>query len=438
MGQPLAAEPRLMVPFQRPIDADVRVPGSKSLTNRALVCAALSVGTTQLTGALRADDTDAMIECLRVLGVHITPSVDGTVLDVVGSEGHLAPGPVTLDARLSGTTSRFVAPLLVLGSGTYVLDAAAPMRHRPMADLAQALEDLGVVVDTAPGGHLPFAVVGGGATTGSVKVPGAVSSQFLSGLLLMAPCLPHGLTVEVVGPLISRPYVDMTVAVMREFGALVEEPSPARFVIAGTGYRSPGHFAIEPDASAASYFLGAAAITGGSVRIAGLGSGSTQGDIRFANILSRMGATVRMDEAEIDMRADGPLHGVTVDMADCSDTAQTLAVVAVFAEGPTRVTGIGFIRNKETNRIAAVVTELHRCGIEAEEEPDGFVVYPGLPQPTTFDTYGDHRMAMSFALLGLRAPGIAIADPRVVDKTFPGFFDELSKLRRDGEIQERP
>lgn len=418
------------MPFQLPVDADVHIPGSKSLTNRALVCAALSVGTTQLIGALRADDTDAMIECLRALGINITSSVDGTVLDVVGSSGHLAPGPVTLDARLSGTTSRFVAPLLVLGSGNYVLDAAAPMRQRPMADLAQALVDLGVAVDTAPGGHLPFTVVGGGAVTVNVNVPGAVSSQFLSGLLLMAPCLPHGLTVEVTGPLVSRSYVDMTVAVMREFGAVVDEPSSARFVIAGSGYRSPGGYAIEPDASAASYFLGAAAITRGSVRIAGLGVGSPQGDVRFAHILGRMGATVDVDEGGINMRADGPLHGLTVDMADCSDTAQTLAAVAVFAEGPTKVTGIGFIRGKETNRIAAVVNELRRCGIRAEEESDGFVVHPGHPEPTLVSTYGDHRMAMSFALLGLRAPGIAIDDPGVVDKTFPGYFEELETLRR--------
>lgn len=419
-----------MVPFQLPVDADVEVPGSKSLTNRALVCAALSVGATQLTGALRADDTEAMIDCLRALGVVITPSQDGTVLDVHGSGGHLAPGPVTLDARLSGTTSRFVAPLLALGSGTYVLDAAGPMRERPMADLAQALDDLGIAVVTAPGGHLPFEVMGGGDATGLITVPGALSSQFLSGLLLVAPCLPGGLTIEVVGPLVSRPYVDMTISVMREFGALVDETSSTRFVISATGYRSPGHYAIEPDASAASYFLGAAAITGGSIRIAGLGTGSTQGDVRFAEILGAMGARVSIEENCIDMRADGPLHGLTVDMSDCSDTAQTLAVVAVFAEGPTRVTGIGFIRGKETNRVAAVVLELRKCGIQAEEESDGFVVYPGRPHAATIATYGDHRMAMSFALLGLRAPGIAIANPSVVDKTFPHFFEKLEALRR--------
>ena len=426
------ADPWPITPFDGPVDADVHVPGSKSLTNRALVCAALATGSTQLTGALSADDTEAMVGCLRSLGTVITTSDDGTVVDVTGLGGRLGAGPVTLHARLSGTTARFVAPLLALGTGTYRLDADAPMRARPMAHLQDALEELGVRVTSAPGGFLPFEVEGGAAVGGVVTVPGNVSSQFISGLLMMGPCLPHGLTVEVSGAMVSGPYVDMTVAVMRDFGALVDQPVPARYVIAGTGYRSPGLYAIEPDASAASYFLGAAAITRGAVRIAGLGNLSTQGDVRFAAILGHMGADVTIDEFGIALRADGPLHGVTVDMADCSDTAQTLAAVAVFADGPTRVTGIGFIRNKETDRVGAVVAELRRCGIAADEEEDGFIVHPGTPRPAVVQTYRDHRMAMSFALLGLRVPGIAIADPGCVDKTFPGYFDALERLRPEG------
>lgn len=424
-------DPLLLRPFGAPIDAVVVVPGSKSITNRALVCAALAAGRTVLTGALRADDTGAMISCLSAVGARIDESADGTQLQVDGTDGRLVDGPVTLDARLSGTTSRFVAPLLALGPGPYVLDAAGPMRERPMADLADALLQLGVHVEPAPGGHLPFTVTGG--DVGSVAtVPGNTSSQFLSGLLLTGPCLPAGITVHVTGALVSRPYVDMTIVVMRDFGARVSEPMPGTFVVEPTGYVSPGTYAIEPDASAASYFLGAAAVTGGHVHIGGLGRGSSQGDVRFAEILASMGAHVVIEPGSIDLRADGPLHGVTVDMADCSDTAQTLAAVAVFATGATRVTGIGFIRGKETDRIAAVVAELRRCGIDAVEEPDGFVVHPGDPQPAVVHTYRDHRMAMSFSLLGLRARGIAIADPGCVDKTFPEYFDVLEALRPDG------
>jgi 3-phosphoshikimate 1-carboxyvinyltransferase len=214
---------------------------------------------------------------------------------------------------------------------------------------------------------------------------------------------------------------------MTAFGARVERSHPRRFHVAPDGYRAVDHH-IEPDATAASYFLAAAAITGGRVRIAGLTRKALQGDVRFADVLARMGAEVIADEDGLEVRGTGRLHGIEVDLADLSDTAQTLAAVAVFADSPTRVTGIGFIRGKETDRIGAVVTELRRCGIDAHEEPDGFVVHPGTPRPTVVATYDDHRMAMSFALLGLVAPGIQIADPGCVAKTFPGYFEVLDEL----------
>jgi 3-phosphoshikimate 1-carboxyvinyltransferase len=365
-------------------------------------------------------------------------------LSVSGLSGRLRPGPIRLDARLSGTTARFVAPLCSLGMGEYTLDAAGPMRVRPMGDLVAALRTIGIAVTGATGVDgsvrdvLPMVIHATGRETSvvpavrrGVSVPGDVSSQFLSGLLLAAPCWAGGAEVVVTGELVSRPYVDMTVAVMRSFGAVVTEPRPGRFLVDGTGYTSPGTFDIEPDASAASYFLGAAAITGGRVCIEGLGSASLQGDVRFASILEQMGCALTMSPSSISLAAplDGGLVGVSVNMADCSDTAQTLAAVAVFATGPTVVTGIDFIRRKETDRVAAVVAELGRCGVSASEDADGFTIVPGPVSPAVVQTYRDHRMAMSFALLGLRAEGISIADPGCVDKTFPSFFEVLESLR---------
>ncbi len=426
----MLADPYPIRPFAGPIDYNVPIPGSKSITNRALLCAALATGTSELHGVLLADDTEAMIGCIQALGATVlVDEANRTHLSVTGVGGSWNPGPITVNARMSGTTARFVAPSLVQGSGEYVLEALESMRERPMGDLITALEQVGARVEARSGGLLPLRVQGG-STSGhpTLRVAGNMSSQFLSGLLLNAPSWPEGGTVEVSGELVSRPYVDMTLSVMRQFGAVVDEPTDGSFVVAPGGYKART-FGIEPDASAASYAFAAAAITDGTVTVTGLGSDSTQGDLRFANILGEMGASVVMGRDHTTVTAGDALRGVTVDMADCSDTAQTLAAVAVFADGPTTVTGIGFIRNKETNRIAAVVTELQRCGIQAAEHDDGFTVYPGVVQPTVVQTYRDHRMAMAFSLLGLRSEGIAIADPGCVAKTFPAYFDVLESMR---------
>jgi len=240
------------------------------------------------------------------------------------------------------------------------------------------------------------------------------------------------LTIHRAGVAVSRPYLEMTTAVMRRFGGQITKPDPATFVVASTGYR-PTDYAIEPDASSASYFFAAAAITGGRVRVDGLGTDSLQGDLAFVDVLERMGAEVERGSDFTEVRGTGVLHGVAVDMSDLSDTAQTLAAVAVFADSPTEVTGIGFIRRKETDRIAAVVTELGRCGIDVTETDDGFRIVPGEPHPATIQTYDDHRMAMSFALVGLRVSGIRIADPGCVAKTFPGYWDEFDRLRGEDD-----
>lgn len=413
---------RRVEPLTSPPDVNVRVPGSKSLTNRALVCAAMADGVSVLTGALKADDTEAMIGGLRSLGIEIDTSSEN--IAVAGTGGVVPPSTATIDARLSGTTARFLAPLLAAGEGPFVLDGDEPLQRRPMGPLVEALRTLGSdVYELGEPDSLPLRI-GGGASGGRVDLPGDVSSQFLSGLLMAAPLFPDGVDVHLTSALVSVPYVAMTRSVMAAFGVTVDgnRVPPAR-------YRAVT-YEIEPDASAASYFFAAAAITGGRVTVEGLGTDSLQGDLAFVDLLERMGARVERSATSTTVTGTGDLHGIDADLADLSDTAQTLAVVAAFADSPTTLTGIGFIRRKETDRIGNTVRELVRCGIVATEEADGFTVHPGAPRSATIETYDDHRMAMSFALLGLRAEGIDIADPGCVSKTYPGFFDDLEQLRR--------
>ena len=417
-------------PVAGPLHAVIEVPGSKSITNRALVCAALAPGRSRLTGALQADDTEAMVACLRGLGVHV--EVDWPTIEVDGG-GQLGARPTTVDAAMSGTTARFVLPLLGLTSSAVQLTGHPALLARPMGESIGAIWSLGVDVDElGQPGHLPVLVRGTGSVGGGpLELAGDVSSQFLSGLLLAGPAMEAGLDVRLTTPLVSKPYVDMTCAVMTAFGVPVAVGDGGqRYSVASGGYRAV-ELAIEPDASAASYFFAAAAVLGGTVQVPGLGSRSVQGDLRFAEILGQMGCEVEITADATTVTGVGALRGVTVDMADCSDTAQTLAAVAAFADGHTRITGIGFIRRKETDRIAATVAELRRAGVDAAEEPDGLVVKPtpGAPRAARIQTYDDHRMAMSFAVLGLRVPGTVILEPACVAKTFPGYFEALDGLR---------
>ncbi len=415
----------LIEPLVAPVDADVVIPGSKSITNRALVAAALADGITELRGVLDADDTQAMLGVIQALGAEVEPLPEADAYSITGTAGQLTPGPITIDVRMSGTTARFATPLTARGTGIYIIDGAPEMRARPMGETVAALRSLGVTI--APD-SLPINLRGG-YDGGRLTLAASVSSQFASGMLLASPGTSKGLQLDLDGDVVSRPYLDMTCAVMHSFGADVTQLSPNRFVVApDSGYRST-EYLIEPDASAASYFFAAAAVSGGRVRIAGLGRAALQGDIGFVDILEAMGADVTIGDDFTEVRGTGTLHGIDVDMSQVSDTAQTLAAIAPFADGPVRVRGIGFIRNKETDRVGAVVTELQRMGITAHEEADGFVIEPGTPQPATIQTYHDHRMAMSFAITGLRAPGIEIADPGCVDKTFPTFWDALDTLR---------
>jgi 3-phosphoshikimate 1-carboxyvinyltransferase len=431
---------RLIEPLGAPADGTVRPPGSKSVTNRALLVAALASGTSELRGVLEAEDTAAMADCLGALGAGVEWDSASASVRVTGVDGVPARrgagggGTVELHARLSGTTARFILASCSLGSGRYCVDGLEPLRVRPMADLAVALRDLGLEVRIAAGDRLPITVWGGPASGGALEVSGAISSQFVSGLAMAGPCLRDGLELSVRGDLVSAPYLSMTSSVMNSFGAEVQRPAEGRLVIPPGGYRATD-YAVEADASAASYFLAAAAVTGGRVRVEGVGASSVQGDVAFADVLGQMGCDVRWGPDWVEVAGPPPgtsLRGVSADLRHFSDTAPTLAAVAVFADGPTEITGVGFIRHKETDRIGAVVTELRRLGLEARATEDGLVVEPGVPTPAAVRTYDDHRMAMAFTIIGLVHPGVTIVDPGCVAKTYPGFFDQVDELRRRG------
>jgi 3-phosphoshikimate 1-carboxyvinyltransferase len=433
------ADPLPVAPLTAPLDAVVAVPGSKSITNRALPVAALAAGTSLLHGVGEGDDVEAMLDALRALGVAITLD-EARTATVAGTAGVLpagtVDGPVTIDVRQSGTTARFLTAILAFGDAPVRIEADAQMQSRPMGLLVDVLRDLGAaVVSDGEDGTLPFLLTPATRRAGTaLSMPGSITSQFSSGLLLSAPLhggahAPRGLHLTLEAPVVSRPYLDMTAAVMAAFGVPVERSAASFVVRAGAAYRA-ADYRIEPDASAASYFFGAAAITRGRVRVPGLGESSLQGDLGFVRLLERMGATVVVDGDGTTVSGTGELSGIDVDMADLSDTVPTLAVVAAFAGSPTRIRGVGFIRHKESDRIGNVVRELRRAGVHAEEHDDGMTVDPtrGAPRGARIDTYDDHRMAMAFSLLGLRAPGIEIADPACVNKTYPGYWRDLAGL----------
>ncbi len=416
-------------PLDAPPDADVVVPGSKSITNRALLVAGLAAGRSRLDGVLDAADTRAMTAALRQLGVTVEPAPGSDAVDVTGVGGRLAAGPCALFFDQSGTTSRFLVPAVALGSGHYRLDGSEQLRARPFDDLISTMRSLGIaVVEDGLPGQLPLTVIASGVGGGRARVAADVSSQFASGLLMSAPYMTEGLTLELTSRVVSEPYIEMTAAMMRAFGADVEQVADGEWRVAPGGYVAVA-YRVEPDASTASYFFAAAAVTGGRVRVEGLGPGSIQGDVAFVDLLEQMGASVTRTEDSIEVRGTKRLRGIDADLRSLSDTVPTLAVVAAFAEGPTRIDGVGFIRGKESDRIAAVVAELRRCGVDADETADGLVVRPAPIRPARIETYDDHRIAMSFALVGLAVGGIEIVDPGCVAKTFPDYFATLDGLR---------
>jgi len=419
-------------PCLHPIRGSIRPPGSKSITNRALVCAGLARGESLLTGALDSDDTRVMAAGLAALGIGVEADWSAGAVRVRGCGGAVPASAATLDCAASGTTMRFLSAVCGLGRGTYRLDGTPRMRKRPIGDLLDALGSLGVeAVAESPGGCPPVEIRSRGLEGGETRVRGSTSSQFASGLAMVAPCTPQGMRIEFEGTLVSLPYLDMTRKVMEAFGARFSVAAPG-WRIAPTGYVGR-EYAIEPDASAASYFLAAAAITGGSVRVDGLSRRSMQGDVAFADALGRMGCDVAWDESgEGSVTVSGrAARGIDIDMNAISDTVPTLAVVALFADGPTSIRNVAHIRDKETDRIGDLARELERLGATVQESPDGLRIEAGggdRLHGATVDTYDDHRMAMSLALAGLRVPGLRVADPGCVGKTFPDYWERLDAI----------
>jgi len=417
-----------------PPAATVRVPGSKSLTNRALIIAAMADGPSTLTGVLDSEDTRVMVVALQALGIPVVHDTDDAGVRIEGCGGRFPVREARLFVANSGTTLRFLTAILATGAGTYHLDGTPRMRQRPIADLLAALGALGANARSDLGtGCPPVTIEARGLDGGFASVRGDVSSQFLSGLLMAIPYARDTITVEVQGVLVSRPYVSMTMAVMEAFGVQTGNRKFRRFDVYPAHYRGRD-FAIEPDASAASYFFAIAALTGGTITVEGLGPSSLQGDLAFVDILEHMGCTVKRQRDRTTVTG-GRLRAVDVDMNAISDTVMTMAVVALFADGVSRIRNVAHIRHKETDRIAALAAELRKLGARIDELADGLVIHPpaaSLPQPARINTYDDHRMAMSFALAGLKIPGVTILDPGCVAKTYPGFWKDLEAVRKTG------
>jgi 3-phosphoshikimate 1-carboxyvinyltransferase len=423
-------DPLEITPVTRPIRATAHPPGSKSITNRALVCAALADGVSTLTGALDSEDTRVMIDGLGRFGIPVESGDSGRTLVVHGTGGRIPALEAELFCANSGTTIRFLTALATLGHGSFRLDGIPRMRERPIGDLLNALNQLGGYAKSEYENNCPPVIIhANGLPGGTATIRGDVSSQFLSGILLAAPAARSPVEIQVTGTLVSQPYIHLTVAVMHAFGVEVEsQDALSSFHIHAPTAYDARVYAIEPDASAASYFWAAAAITGGEVTVEGLTCESVQGDVAFVACLERMGCRVRRDASSTTV-SGRPLTGIDIDMNAISDTVQTLAVVALFANGPTTIRNVAHIRHKETDRIHALAIELSKLGAHVIERHDGLTIEPRPPVAATIDTYNDHRMAMSFALAGLKIPGVRIRNPDCVDKTYPRFFEDLSALQ---------
>ena len=414
-----------------PVEASVIVPGSKSITNRALLIAALAEGDTLLRSPLFSDDTFYMITALRALGVRIDEQAGGDLL-IKGVGGRLQEPKDTLFIGNSGTSVRFLTAACVHlpEDASCVLDGVERMRQRPIQDLTDALSPLGGVAQALNGtGCPPVQVRGGGLAGGETTVRGDISSQYLSALMMTAPLAHRDVAIDVAGKLVSRPYVRMTAAVMEAFGVgAILHADDSISIAAPQSYRAC-EYTVEPDASNATYFLAAAAVTGGEVTVRGLGSESIQGDVHFAQMLEAAGCVAKYAEGGITIQGPNLLRGVTVDLTLMPDTAQTLAVVCLFAQGPSTIRGLKTLRVKETDRISAIADELRKLGAEVEAGEDYWIINPpasGAPRLAPGEmiaTYDDHRMAMAFAVAGLRVDGLVINDPGCVAKTFPDFWE---------------
>jgi 3-phosphoshikimate 1-carboxyvinyltransferase len=412
------------------VQGQIQLPGSKSLSNRILLLSALARGTTEVYNLLDSDDTVYMMEALRRLGVPLTLSSDRTRCQVRGLGGPFPPQETRLFLGNAGTAVRPLCAALCLGRGVFTITGEARMHQRPIRDLVDALRQLGADIEyLQEDGFPPLSIRADGIRGGTVSVRGNISSQYLTALLLASPLAQNDTVIEVAGDLVSKPYIDMTIDVVRKFGAKVETSGYQRFRVAGDqGFQSPGEALVEGDASSATYFLAAAAIRGGTVRVHGVGGDSVQGDVKLADVLEQMGAVVRRGGDWIEV-SRGELHGVDLDLNRIPDAAMTVATTALFAEGKTAIRNIGNWRVKETDRLAAMATELRKVGAEVIEGDDYLeITPPDRITPATIDTYQDHRMAMCFSLAALGDAAITINEPGCVSKTFPDYFEKFASI----------
>jgi 3-phosphoshikimate 1-carboxyvinyltransferase len=370
-----------------------------------------------------------MAEALRSLGVEVVEDQAAAVFRVRGSGGRLGATSATLYAGNAGTAVRFLTALACLNRGECTVDGSERMRQRPIQDLVTALRQLGAEI-VCPTGCPPVTVRAAGLRGGLAQLSGSRSSQYLSAVLMVAPYAREDVEIEVVDELVAKPYIDLTIAVMQQFGVAVQRDGYRMFrIAAGQRYQPQAAYDVEADASSAHYFLAAAALTGGRVRVERIGTASLQGDVRFASVLERMGAAVKWSEHDITVEGSPRLSGLDVDMGDISDTAMTLAVLAPFAASPVRIRNVAHLRIQESDRIAAVATELRKLGGGVNEHRDGWEIEPSRLHGGEVETYDDHRIAMAFGVVGLRVPGVVILDPECVRKTFPSYFETLERLR---------
>ncbi|MGV7093894.1 3-phosphoshikimate 1-carboxyvinyltransferase [Enterobacteriaceae bacterium] len=414
------------------VDGTVNLPGSKSVSNRALLLAALAHGTTVLTNLLDSDDVRHMLTALSALGVRYTLSEDRTRCELTGMGGPLqAQGSLELFLGNAGTAMRPLAAALCLGHNDVVLTGEPRMKERPIGHLADALRQGGAQIEYLEQENYPPLRLRGGFVGGEVEVDGSVSSQFLTALLMTAPLAEQDTHIVIKGDLVSKPYIDITLHLMNTFGVNVENENYQRFVVrGGQHYQSPGQYLVEGDASSASYFLAAAAIKGGTVKVTGIGRNSVQGDIRFADVLEKMGATITWGDDFIACTR-GELNAIDMDMNHIPDAAMTIATAALFANGTTTLRNIFNWRVKETDRLFAMATELRKVGAQVEEGHDYIRITP--PASLNFaeiGTYNDHRMAMCFSLVALSDTPVTILDPKCTAKTFPDYFDQLARISR--------
>ncbi len=412
------------------VDGAINLPGSKSVSNRALLLAVLACGKTVLTNLLDSDDVRHMLNALSALGINYTLSADRTRCDITGNGGPLrAPGALELFLGNAGTAMRPLAAALCLGQNEIVLTGEPRMKERPIGHLVDSLRQGGANIDYLEQENYPPLRLRGGFIGGDIEVDGSVSSQFLTALLMTAPLAPKDTIIRVKGELVSKPYIDITLNLMKTFGVEIANHHYQQFVVkGGQQYHSPGRYLVEGDASSASYFLAAGAIKGGTVKVTGIGRKSMQGDIRFADVLEKMGATITWGDDFIACTR-GELHAIDMDMNHIPDAAMTIATTALFAKGTTTLRNIYNWRVKETDRLFAMATELRKVGAEVEEGHDYIrITPPAKLQHADIGTYNDHRMAMCFSLVALSDTPVTILDPKCTAKTFPDYFEQLARM----------